>query len=315
MGYGVFYCCESLQSITIPDGITEIADNTFSGCSGMQSVTIPDGVTTIGSNAFAGCRSLTQVVLPQGITEIQFGTFGGCSALECIIVPEGVTTIGEHAFESCKALNSIFLPESITSIEQYAFYNDSELWNIHYSGTEEQRANITIEGYNGFFAEYTWHCSPVEVTLDGQQVYHCIQCGRYYDHSGRIPYIGTCGENAFWVVDGDTLVISGTGCIDEYDWKNGWGEYTDDITSVVIEPGISSIGTWALDSLYVLQNITIPDTLTEVGETGLRNFSSSGVVHYMGTQAQRNEMVICDDNDNFINATWHYEAEKMVVDG
>ena len=315
IGYSAFDCCESLQSITIPDGVTEIANNTFFGCSGLQSVTVPESVTAIGSNAFCGCYGLTQVILPQGISEIQYGTFSGCSALACIIVPEGVTTIGEHAFEDCDALSTIFLPKSITSIEEYAFYNDSELRKIHYFGTEEQRADITVAGYNASIGNQTWHYAPVEVTLDGQQVYHCSQCGRYYDHGGRIPYIGSCGANAFWVVHGDTLVISGTGSIDQYDWTDGWGEYTEYITSAIIEPGISSIAPWALDELYVLQNITIPDTLTEVGETGLRNFSSSGIVHYMGTQAQRDEMVIGEDNDNFINATWHYETAKKEVDG
>ena len=47
--------------ITIPDGVTTIASNAFSGCSNLTSVTIPDSITSIENKAFEGCNSLTSV--------------------------------------------------------------------------------------------------------------------------------------------------------------------------------------------------------------------------------------------------------------
>ena len=47
--------------ITIPDGVTTITSNAFSGCSNLTNVTIPDSITSIESKAFEGCNSLTSV--------------------------------------------------------------------------------------------------------------------------------------------------------------------------------------------------------------------------------------------------------------
>ena len=52
IGYGAFYRCDSLHSVTIPGSVTSIGDGAFVGCSSLNSVTIPDTVTSIGDSAF-----------------------------------------------------------------------------------------------------------------------------------------------------------------------------------------------------------------------------------------------------------------------
>ena len=44
--------------ITIPDTVTGISDNVFSGNTSLTSVTIPGSVISIGSGAFSGCTNL-----------------------------------------------------------------------------------------------------------------------------------------------------------------------------------------------------------------------------------------------------------------
>ena len=57
---------------------------------------------------------------------------------------------------------------------------------------------------------------------------------------------GTLGENIAWTLyDSGQLSISGSGAIMGSDGANPWGEYTDDITSVVLEHGITEIGDYA----------------------------------------------------------------------
>ena len=62
IGDSVFYGCESLTSIDIPNSVTSIGSNAFDGCSGLTSVVIPDSVTSIGYGTFRYCSSLTSIV-------------------------------------------------------------------------------------------------------------------------------------------------------------------------------------------------------------------------------------------------------------
>ena len=45
----------------LPEDVSIIEDEAFTGCNNMASLTIPIGVTTIGRNAFVECSSLTDV--------------------------------------------------------------------------------------------------------------------------------------------------------------------------------------------------------------------------------------------------------------
>ncbi len=61
IGSIAFRDCSSLQSVTIPDGVTNICDRAFAGCNSLKSITIPDSVTNIGDWVFDSCDSLKTV--------------------------------------------------------------------------------------------------------------------------------------------------------------------------------------------------------------------------------------------------------------
>ena len=67
--------CGEKNSITIPDGVTEIKENAFRDFTSLESVTIPSSVKKIGKHAFSGCKSLNSVTIPDGVTEIGGGAF------------------------------------------------------------------------------------------------------------------------------------------------------------------------------------------------------------------------------------------------
>ena len=125
-----------MTSITIPDRVTSIGWDAFSGCSSLTSVTISEGVTSIGNYAFFGCSSLTSIAMPKGVTNIGDSAFSGCSSLTSIALPEGVTSIGSYAFSGCSSLTSITIPESVTSIDNSAFlYVNNIIYNGSLSGS------------------------------------------------------------------------------------------------------------------------------------------------------------------------------------
>lgn len=84
-------------------------------------------------------------------------------------------------------------------------------------------------------------------------------------------YNGVCGENVSWTLDSETkvLTISGTGDMyhdghfsDSLHWHGQ--KLTTTIQSVVIEPGVTSIGYWAFANCTNLKTISLPDGITVI---------------------------------------------------
>lgn len=66
---------------------------------------------------------------------------------------------------------------------------------------------------------------------------------------------GTCGEQLTWKLEDGTLTISGTGAMEDY--VNGsapWYAERDQIQTVVIEAGVTSIGSYAFLTLMFRQS-------------------------------------------------------------
>ena len=85
---------------------------------------------------------------------------------------------------------------------------------------------------------------------------------------------GDSGSNVTWSLDDNgTLTISGSGKIEDYrsDIDQPWYSNRSDITSVVIEPGVTSIGSQAFYECSNLTSITIPSGLTSIGEQAFGN--------------------------------------------
>ena len=116
--------------MTIPDSVTSIGINAFSGCHNLTSMTIPDSVTSIGINAFSGCRNLASITIPDSVTNIGDAAFYNCVSLTSIIIPDSVTSIGKSAFCDCASLTSIIIPDSVTSIGKSTFCGCTSLTSI-----------------------------------------------------------------------------------------------------------------------------------------------------------------------------------------
>lgn len=91
----------------------------------------------------------------------------------------------------------------------------------------------------------------------------------------------SCGAALTWALEADgTLVISGTGKMDAFeDGAQPWADRRDEITSVVVEAGVTTIGKYAFSGCVNLTDVTLPNTVSSLGEyafsgcTGLTDFS------------------------------------------
>ncbi len=79
---------------------------------------------------------------------------------------------------------------------------------------------------------------------------------------------GTCGSNLTWNLTNGVLTISGSGNMYNYDNNGNYSPWysNDNIISVVILDGVTSIGISAFHHCHNLTSITIPNSVTSIGE-------------------------------------------------
>ena len=112
-----------LESIEIPDSVTEIGMYAFANCSSMTEAYIADSVTSMGDSTFSDCVKLEKVHIPNSRINIMSNMFYNCSSLKEINLPETLTTIQSSAFYNCDSLPEMELPKNVQKIDHDAFYD------------------------------------------------------------------------------------------------------------------------------------------------------------------------------------------------
>lgn len=126
IGKKAFSGCAFTGSLTIPEGITEIAIGTFSSSrsSGMFTgkLTLPSTLKTIGASAFSYTDFSGELLIPDGVTSIGANAFAKCDGFGgTLSLPDSVKTVGESAFYQCEGFTGLKLPAGLTKIETLSF--------------------------------------------------------------------------------------------------------------------------------------------------------------------------------------------------
>ena len=250
--------------IILPESLTSIGPNAFSGCRSLEVIDIPEKVRSIGESAFRGCSHLPKIDLPASLTSIGTGAFQSCSALDQIIIPEGVKSLPSLAFANCDKLRTLSIPESVERISQDI---------ILYSGVEELRVvkNSAGEEFaitNGF--PYTY-----KQQSNDDFIYQQLD-----DGVEIILYVG----DVFDVVIPETLsgepVVSLSDILFQHNSFVRTVDLPETITriadysfadmselrSVKLPSSLEAIGSAAFMSDTMLGDLGIPDSVTEIAD-------------------------------------------------
>ncbi|MCD8206402.1 MAG: leucine-rich repeat protein [Bacteroidales bacterium] len=152
LGEGVFYGCDSLEKINLPDGISEIPSYFFYGCMSLMELELPSTVTTIRSYAFSGTGNMQfkDITDPDddryegpteftpaftldasGVTTFEDHAFASSGIVSITLGSDGFgITFGSYLFNKAAFLEEIDLPYGMTSIPIGFFYGASSLERV-----------------------------------------------------------------------------------------------------------------------------------------------------------------------------------------
>ena len=308
-----FYDCSSLTSIVIPDSVTSIGEESFEGCSSLTSIVIPDSVTSIGNRTFLGCSSLSSIevgennknyksidgnlyskdgktliqyltsktatmfTIPNSVTNIGSSAFYNCSSLTSVTMGDSVEILGADAFYACSGLRSIVIPNSVTNIGSSAFYNCSSLTSVTIGD------NVEILGTNAFYG-----CSGL-TSIEIPDSVTSIGSGAFFGCSSlrsmTIPFVGASikasrgYDQVFGYIFGSTSTTLSDAIISGATYQYKYGNYylhyyiPSPLRTVIITDA-TSIPYHAFYNCSNLTNITIPNSVTSVGEGAFLGCSS-----------------------------------------
>ena len=318
IGSEAFSECDNLTSVTIPGSVTSIDFGSFEYCDNLCSVTIEEGVTGIGERAFGCCDKLSSITLPQSLTYIDDAAFATCYSLDSITIPANVTSFGVLVFAECTGLKTTTFEGNGCKLHENFFQNvhatayypaGNDTWTSEVM--QQYGGKITWVPYGDVHEHTEVIDAAVEPTCtetgltEGK---HCSECGEILIAQEEIPALGhsyengictVCGEadpnystavkiasgwsgDLTWVLTDDgVLAFSGTGAMKNYGYKSEmpWYKYIDQITSVVLNEGVTRIGDYAFYGMTKLETIDIADTVTYIGDFSFKGSTAlDGVV-------------------------------------
>ena len=125
---------------------------------------------------------------------------------------------------------------------------------------------------------------------------------------------GKCGENVTYsfVSSTGTLTISGTGdmnnCASLKDMP--WNAYCSSIKKVVINNGVTSIGSCTFYDCTGLTSVTIPNSVTSIESSAFDSCRRLEKVYYGGTAEEWAALTVDSGNAYLADATRYYYSES-----
>ena len=243
-----------VEHVVISDGITYVGSNTFAHCPTISSVTLPTDqqLYEIGPGAFGDCTSLTSIDIPMSVNKIHDGAFAGCSNLASVTLGygDGATfTIGTDVFP---ATTTIIVPLagllSYLGADGWSAYAD-KVMSTGYCGKKIYNSEPPYEPLADYTTNLIWTLSAITKTTDEVMTLETVTVNdnqvaalKLTVSANTVNPVNTQAKGAFDMADGqyddnNTCFI--------FPWGIGKDEHVLAIRDVVIEDGVTSIGSSA----------------------------------------------------------------------
>lgn len=263
----------SLRSNTYENGkgilrfrstVSTVGKNAFMNCTSLLKVILPDKVSIIDECAFYKCSSLSDIKLPDGLQVLKRDALYDCASLVNVLLPDGLKELGPGSFGECKSLDSLLIPVSVETIGSRCF-----------------------EGCDGI---QTMDLSHLRITaLPDKMFYFCSGLQNVYlpatlqklgfgvfDHSAItelfLPssFNGTVTSATCQGCDKlKTIQLGAAAIIQDYAFSG-----CTSMEEVCLPDTITEIGEYAFSGCTSLKELHIPDGVTSLGEGFVQGCSS-----------------------------------------
>ncbi len=269
---------------------------------------LPSTLRFLGQYSFSKCVSLKYVLIPENdyLTDIPKGCFASCTYLEYVRIPDTITYIGNNAFASC-SLKAVEIASIDDAILKSAFRNNTNLHRVEINNgkvtimkflgnsrivlvpSEVYKMAVTEIADNAYdYTDVSYVSVPSSVTKIGSQAFK--KCTKL--ETIRIPSKTSVADDAFTGcsavyriedIDDKTLSI-----------KKFYGEVStldipSTLTVVDVEKTESTgknsttnktvveIGASAFEGNVYLKDVTVPKTVTKIGNRAFYGCSNATV--------------------------------------
>lgn len=212
------------------------------------NATLKSGVVGIADYAFNKCSSLTAVEGLSSCIYIGTGAFYECEKLETVSLHTRITEIKPYTFYKCSSLFQIAFPMMLESVGEGAFYKCTNLSELDFSETLNFRSIAPL----GFYG-----CQNLKTVEFGAD--------------STLEEIGNAAFMYCKVLTGITIP-AGVKEIKDYAFShcNSLVYFTVTLPEEGNAPegytGITKIGRNAFYKCYMLEEVTIPDSVVSIGE-------------------------------------------------
>lgn len=293
-----------ITGITLPDTVTELGDNAFSGLKYLTGIDFPASLRTIGEGAFDFCNRLTDIVWNDGLVSIGDCAFRHTNLNGTLELPDsvlqlgretfsntkisdigslgGVTELPPYVFNHCDLLSQVDLPDTITGMGEGIF---SECMGLERVTLPDGLTEIPSYAFR-----FSWNNSdrpssslaevnlPATVTSIGSSAFKGntrlaeITLPVGLTTLGSFAFDGCSGLTAIAIPDGVTEIARETfiGC--------------RSLRTIKLPANLTTVRPWAFQYCNVLESVIFPPSLTTLEGPGVFSYATSlSDITFLGT--------------------------------